>query len=339
MKRKHNPPLPPLIGANLLLIIVLCLCSPYSGAMAKQAWTVHDDILSVSFPTEMEGWASGRYGTILHTSDGGDTWTRQDSGTGFTLVSIFFPDPEHGWAVGVKGTIVHTSDGGKTWSAQESPVDFYHMGVFFVSPQKGWICSEKTHILATDDGGKTWQVQFKDEDFVLKSISFADDQHGWTVGEFGYTYYTTDGGRTWENQAGFYDLDYETGELMGDPSLFGVTAISFQTAWAVGMDGHVIKTEDTGKTWRKVDIGAPNAPLYNIDSDRKGNIVIAGKGCCLYSHDHGQTWQRAKFEPAVDYSWVYGLARRGESSKFVAAGEVGAIYRSNAHDIWKRVNY
>jgi photosystem II stability/assembly factor-like uncharacterized protein len=309
------------------------------NASAKTENMIRDDILSLSFPTEMEGWASGRYGTILHTSDGGATWIRQESGAQHTLASIFFTDPEHGWAVGVKGTIVHTSDGGKNWIKQESPVDYYHMGIFFINPQKGWIASERTHILTTDDGGKTWQIQFKDEDFVLKSISFADGQHGWTVGEFGYTYYTSDGGQTWEKQAGFYDLDEETGELVGDPSLFGVTAIDPQTAWAVGMDGHVVKTENAGKSWIKVDTGAPNTPLYDVDSDRKDTIVITGKGGCFYSNDLGNVWKQAKFEPTVAYSWMYVVARRGNTSKFAAAGELGAIYRSNSQDLWKRVAY
>ena len=116
------------------LISTFLLWGSFSSAIsAKTSWRVHDDILTLSFPTENDGWASGRWGTILHTTDGGATWRKQDSGTRYTLVAIHFPDTQNGWAVGVKGTIVHTSDAGRTWKKQQSPVDFYHMGVFFLN--------------------------------------------------------------------------------------------------------------------------------------------------------------------------------------------------------------
>ena len=97
-------------------ILLGCLCLLVPMALhAEQGGTTQDDLVSVSFPTETDGWACGRYGTILHTSDGGTTWRPQSSGTKFTLSGICFVDTKNGWAVGNKGTIVHTSDGGETW--------------------------------------------------------------------------------------------------------------------------------------------------------------------------------------------------------------------------------
>src|SRR5437016_4900893 len=66
------------------------------------------------------GWAVGFGGTILHTSDGGATWSGQDSGTSNELLGVQFTDALTGWAVGAVGTILHTSDGGATWSGQDS---------------------------------------------------------------------------------------------------------------------------------------------------------------------------------------------------------------------------
>ena len=175
-------------------------------AQQKKQQEMSEDLLSVSFPTEKEGWACGRWGTVLHTADGGKTWMLQPSGTENTLVSIYFVDPQNGWAVGEEGTILHTADGGKTWEKQKSPVPFYLMKVYFVTPLKGWIVGERTHILSTVDGGKTWNIQFKDEDFILKSVSFCDELHGWAVGEYGFIYHTKDGGANWMKQAGHFDI-------------------------------------------------------------------------------------------------------------------------------------
>jgi len=322
---------------SLFIPFTLCVVVAFFGtAMAKDE-PVHDDIFSIAFPTEKDGWAAGRWGTILHTSDGGNSWARQESGIDTTLVAVHFADARNGWAVGVKGTIVHTSDGGTTWKKQDCPVDYLLMDVAFVSPKKGWVVTEQTHILATQDGGKTWQVQFAAADFILRAVSFSDPLHGWTVGEYGYIYRTEDGGETWQEQAGYFDVD-EDGELVGDPSLYDVVAIDAAKAWAVGLDGHVIFTEDGGKEWKTVDVGAPSVPLYCIEAGNPRTLVLAGKGICLASGDGGKSWKNPSFEPPIQYTWIYALTRRG-SSDFVAGGEGGIIYLGSQNKPWSRVNY
>ena len=188
------------ILVTIFFISFLFSCTPV--AQQKKQGELVEDLLSVTFPTENDGWTCGRWGTVLHTADGGKSWVRQKTGTEYTLSSIFFVDSKNGWAVGNEGTIIHTPDGGKTWEKQKSPVSFFLMKVYFETPLKGWIVTEQTHILHTNDGGKTWTIKFKDEDFILKSISFCDTLHGWVVGEYGYIYHTADGGVSWKKQAG-----------------------------------------------------------------------------------------------------------------------------------------
>jgi photosystem II stability/assembly factor-like uncharacterized protein len=296
-----------------------------------------EDLFSVTFPTEKEGWICGRLGVILHSSDGGKTWVRQNSGVSFTLTSIHFVDARNGWAVGDEGTILHTADGGKTWERQKSPVPFYHMKVHFESSSKGWIVTEKTHILSTDDGGRNWGIQFKDEDYILKGISFCDPLHGWAVGEYGHIYATSNGGTTWKKQAGKFEISKETGDIEAGSFLFDVVAIDPQTAWAVGIDGYVTKTIDGGKTWKEVVTGSPKTQLFFVGSDKNDKILIGGKGVSLSSSDKGKTWQTPEFNPPITYGWIYEIASRG-SSGFVAVGRNGDIYLSTS-DSWKRVAY
>ena len=56
---------------------------------------------------------------MLHTSDGGATWTQQGNGFTEDLYDVFFLDAQTGWAVGSKGTILETRDGGFTWTSPE----------------------------------------------------------------------------------------------------------------------------------------------------------------------------------------------------------------------------
>ena len=316
-----------------------------------------DDLFDVSFPDERHGWACGRWGTVLHTSDGGKSWVRQDSGTDFTLISIHFVDPKNGWAVGDGATIIHTADGGKTWEKQKSPqiivesgmrwdyttltsdgqkssIDLPFMGVHFATARKGWIVAERTHILYTEDGGNTWQIQFSEEDFILKGVSFCDGHNGWAVGEYGYIYHTNDGGKTWEHQAGEFDFSEETGEIIGGNFLFDVVAIDPQTAWVVGIDGYVAKTIDAGVSWQSMTEGFPNTHLFGIASDREGSIIIGGRGTLLSSSNRGKTFQVPRVEPPIKYGWLYGIAPRGTEG-FVAVGSSGWIYLSD----WKATSW
>src|SRR6266513_296579 len=54
----------------------------------------------------------GDYGTIVRTTDGGNNWTIQSSGTTQTLWAVSFTDSSNGTAVGEVGTILTTTDGG-----------------------------------------------------------------------------------------------------------------------------------------------------------------------------------------------------------------------------------
>jgi len=59
-------------------------------------------LLSIQFLTDDEGWAVGRSGTILRSSDEGRTWIPQESTTKQNLYSLNF-NKKIGWVVGGAG--------------------------------------------------------------------------------------------------------------------------------------------------------------------------------------------------------------------------------------------
>src|SRR5260370_12752822 len=76
-------------------------------------------ILGLSF-VNSTGTAVGDNGTILRTTDWGETWTAQSSGTTHYLIGVSLVDESIGTAVGYQGTILRTTDGGTTWTPQDS---------------------------------------------------------------------------------------------------------------------------------------------------------------------------------------------------------------------------
>jgi photosystem II stability/assembly factor-like uncharacterized protein len=327
------------LGVIVGIAFLLCLVYGVVSGEEKQKAHGKDDLFSVTFVNDKEGWSCGRWGTVLHTTDGGKIWIRQATGTDYTLSAIHFVDPGHGWAVGDEGTIIHTADGGTTWNAQKSPVPFFLMGVQFVTPSKGWIVTERTHILTTDDGGKNWKIQFKNDDYILKSVSFCDPLNGWAAGEYGLIYHTKDGGKTWVKEAGSFTISESTGMVEGEDQLFSIAAVTPHIAWAVGIDGHVTKTINGGKTWKRVKVPAPKNSLFCIAASKTGTVAIGGKRTFIWSVDGGITWKTPDFKPPITYGWLYGLTNRGASG-FVAVGWEGAIYQGgNTSASWQRADY
>ena len=112
---------------------------------------VSDDLVAVSFPTPMQGWAVGHDGVVLHTADGGMTWQLQLDGprayqtmvsyyqraeqqgvsgatqeltrlrevasgaVAWPFLDVWFRDAAHGYIVGAFGMIMSTEDGGQHW--------------------------------------------------------------------------------------------------------------------------------------------------------------------------------------------------------------------------------
>jgi photosystem II stability/assembly factor-like uncharacterized protein len=95
------------------------------------------------------------YALIIHTTDGGATWTTQASLQGEPFHGVFFPDANTGTAVAGIGIILHTTDGGVTWVPQSSGTTNILWGVYFTDANTGTMVGDSGTILHTTNGGVT----------------------------------------------------------------------------------------------------------------------------------------------------------------------------------------
>lgn len=85
--------------------------SVWSPVLADQPTTFH--VVSV---VGSNVWAGGSSGALFHSSDSGETWSKQAlAGETGTIVSIHFSDAAHGIITTDGGARWITSDGGATW--------------------------------------------------------------------------------------------------------------------------------------------------------------------------------------------------------------------------------
>jgi len=85
----------------------------------------HPNFWDLFFVDEQTAWVVGEEGTMLTTTNGGGTWTRQDTGLnrtpGFTITAVRFVDRKRGWITGFysglgRSLILRTEDAGATWT-------------------------------------------------------------------------------------------------------------------------------------------------------------------------------------------------------------------------------
>ena len=143
-----------------------------STADSGESWQQHRGVNQVEIGTsgihfldERRGWIAGwrgkergvasgvqfvKYltdGMVVHTTDGGQAWTRVDADTGKFLWDVAFVDAQEGWAVGSSGQTMHSTDGGRTWSLEPAVTDSTLRAIVFSGPDTAWAVGENGTIL------------------------------------------------------------------------------------------------------------------------------------------------------------------------------------------------
>ena len=288
----------------------------------------------------------GAFGYVAHTTKGSqihfknskkDFWKVQETGLEEELLcDAIFPDSNHGWAVGIVGTIIHTSDGGKTWVRQESGTKNHLFGVSFADCKNGWAVGSMETIIHTSDGGKTWGKQEVEEnpekgifapDIHYNGIYFNDAYEGWLVGEFGTIYHTTDGGKNWN----YHFCPVIKPKLAEDewempmPTLFEVYFVDRNRGFILGIEGTLLKTEDGGREWKKVESSAKHA-LYSISVVGDRCWAVGSRGTYILSTDGGNTWSSKKGAIHTK-GWLCSISFIDEKRGWVV-GKSGSVFKT-----------
>lgn len=190
-----------------------CAANPVRAV--GQDYTPHWFGLDVLSPSEIwmtgggddGGWCTGWNRVIVHTLDGGSTWTVQNDHPGFGglegggryhdihLIGNF------GWAVGEVGTILRTTDHGATWKrvTGTGAGGALLFGLSFTDPAHVWITGSNGVIVHSSnaDAGTVpevhWTKQNSGTGTQLRRSSFVDSNFGWIAGQF-RLFRTTTGG-------------------------------------------------------------------------------------------------------------------------------------------------
>jgi photosystem II stability/assembly factor-like uncharacterized protein len=184
------------------------LLSDDDGKTYRQARAVptRATLTAVSFADEKNGWAVGHWGAIVHSADGGETWTLQRSDTSVDrpLFSVYFTDAGRGLAVGLWSLLLATADGGKTWNEVKLPAppeggkaDRNLFALFADGKGSIYIAAERGTVLRSEDRGATWSYLNTGYKGSFWTGCALKDGTLLVAGLRGTIYRSTDDSRTW----------------------------------------------------------------------------------------------------------------------------------------------
>jgi photosystem II stability/assembly factor-like uncharacterized protein len=311
-------------------------CGAYKRLSIESGWSAvssgtTQNLNSIHFPTSSVGYACGNAGTIIKTTNGGNSFQTLTASFTQNLNRICFANINSGYVVGDGGLILKTNNAGATWDSVYSGVTQSLNAINFISASKGFVGGAAGVILRTIDSGNTWVSSANGitagQSDQVNDIFFTDSLTGFaTVSNT--IYKTVNGGVTWS--ALLYNMTFTYRDIQ---------FLNKDTGFVCGNAGmyFVIRTINGGQTWEQ-SYTSNVAPFNQITFDTDNNILLAGAGMWK-SRDFGLTWQDVITAPQSEFTQNY--LRFNAVSGFnlaagITAGTSGTIYKNQLFDsiVW-----
>ena len=265
-------------------------------------------------------WAGGHDGVIVHSTDGGQTWTRRrtqvwtpdyaDPLDGVPVMDVLMVDGMTGFAVGAYAMFLETTDGGVSWSPRG--IINYDEPEPEAEPAPEAAAEQAP---AADD----WTFDASDleleaeSDPHLYAMARTDEGHLVIAGERGAFFRSTDGGQSWERDR----LPYEG-------SMFGILSFGGQHLLVHGLRGNVLESHDLGRSWTTVETGVNTSLMGGHALADGGAILVGANGVVLTRPDGDSPFTETRFEMANgETPNLTGVLPAGDAG-FIVVGDKGA---------------
>ncbi|KRU85364.1 MULTISPECIES: WD40/YVTN/BNR-like repeat-containing protein [Pseudomonas aeruginosa group] len=274
-----------------------------------QSWTqaavpVSSDLNALAFPNPQQGWAVGHEGVILHSADGGHSWTRQLDGPRIAellqrqygrpanpddpdaarlqheaelavaqgadkpLLDVWFEDDKRGYAIGAFNLILRTEDGGQHWTPWLDRVENPRgMHLYAMRPAAGtlFMVGEQGLVLKFD----ARQQRFRALELPYQGTLFGivgTPEVVLVYGLRGNALRSTDGGASWHKVQTGTDAGLNTGTVLADGSI----VLGSQS-------GELLRSTDQGASFHPLKV-ARAAPNFAVAAAPGAKVALVGLG-------------------------------------------------------------
>lgn len=278
------------------------IVSDDNGASWSQVGSpVSVTLVKVRFIDDVEGWAVGHGGVVLHTRDGGHSWNKQldgvqaagielqeakqvdgggekkeerlaqaqqlvDDGPDKPLLDLIFLDAKNGLVVGAYGLAFVTHDGGLSWQSIRSRVDNPNgLHLYSIERVGGdlFIAGEQGTLLRSSDEGKTFAPLTSPYEGTTFGLQATKSGSILAFGLRGKAFESKDRGDTWQPLDTLQPVTLTSGLRLAD--------------------GSVLLTDESGRVLRFTD-GDTRATVLQIAQPSyftgmaqaaNGNLIIS----------------------------------------------------------------
>lgn len=151
----------------------------------SQALPTFESVMALYCDVNNDYWVVAGFSTILHSNDGGESWSEESQGDDTQFTSVQFVSPTVAFIAGEFGTVLKSVNGGNSWERlADIPGEFYPQDMYFIDAEQGWVVGLNGTIYHTKDGGQHWQTQPTGVQMPLYGITAAGKQL-YAVGENG----------------------------------------------------------------------------------------------------------------------------------------------------------
>lgn len=291
---------------------------PNAPIIYEQSYGV-DRYEDVYFVSDTEGWAASFSGTIIHTTDGGNSWTSQTSTISayrkllFLNNQIGFVGTVNGYETWVGGSLLKTLDGGQTWinltnaltdtgrnqladTGGTSICGMSHAGMNNIYAVGAWF--QPGHFMMSHDTGQTWTYSYMGQvASALVECKFLDSLTGFISGmaadtSYGIILKTTDGGITWRTV-----FKSNRGSEYVWKMQFLNNSLAYASIESLSGDSTLMaKTTDGGETWTEMLVNPFNINAEGIGFADSLHGWIGGYSYGTFAtSDGGATWNYTNF--------------------------------------------
>jgi photosystem II stability/assembly factor-like uncharacterized protein len=296
---------------------------------------ISQELRSVNFVSETEGWAAGANGALLHTTNGGDTWSAVSTGADPTKAfgKVRFLNKNAGF-VASPFLAGRTLNSGANWTVASLPtrvsvaVNVSHNDFFPQVPELFWTCGDGfLSTSSTTTGGMVAIynvsstgtlseaasiVSFASSSLKYLDMHILDSSGGWVVGASGLIATIT--------LSNPLPVRFQTSGTT--QQLNAVQMLNFSSGWAVGNGGTILKYMGDGR-WISQPSGttANLRDVYFLDSNR--GWAVGDGGAIVGTTDGGTTWTLEVSGVSADLRSVHAAS----SNVVFAVGANGTILK------------
>ena len=228
-----------------------------------------------------EVWVSGKYVSIMYSSDSGTDWTDQVPNAKGIMYEPHFINENLGIIGSSEGTVLKTTNGGASFEKMQLGPNEYFFAAQMITDQAMMVGSSSGKVFGSNDQGANWSLLGENLGQITDIHAF-NLQSAVLTSESGKIYKTTNGGDQWDEV------------YTGNPDLLiGLDFVNSQNGWACGWFGRILHTTDGGANWTTLrHDGYHQFVDIHFTTDTEGWAVTSNySDTAWYSTNGGVDWQ------------------------------------------------